>query len=280
MPLDWVRHGADWPNRHYSRFVGTRGVRWHIQRAGAGPKALLLHGAGASTHSWRGLLPLLVERFDVLALDLPGQGFSAGIAPRFTLPSMAEDIADLLEKEQFSPDVIVGHSAGAAIGLRLITHQDVHPQRMICLNGALSPFEGIQGLIYPSLAKALSLLSLAAPAFSVAARTPGAIQTILTSTGSNIDDVGRQCYLTLLRDPSHLKATLGMMSRWNLEPLAASLTEVTMPVTLAVGLNDRLVPTKNARVLVKHFENANLMEFPGLGHLMHEEDPECISILI
>ena len=69
--MDWQRHAATWPNAAHSRFVETQAHRWHIQRAGKGPGALLLHGAGASTHSWRGMFPLLAEgaEADIALID-------------------------------------------------------------------------------------------------------------------------------------------------------------------------------------------------------------------
>ena len=75
--LDWERDGADWPNRAASRFVTVGAMRWHVQVMGSGPVLLLLHGTGASSHSWRDLAPRLARHFTVLAPDLPGHGFSA-----------------------------------------------------------------------------------------------------------------------------------------------------------------------------------------------------------
>ena len=57
--LDWDRDGAGWPNRSSSRFVVSGAMRWHVQIMGQGPVMLLIHGTGASTHSWRRLAPLL-----------------------------------------------------------------------------------------------------------------------------------------------------------------------------------------------------------------------------
>ena len=95
--LQWDTDGRDWPNRQTSRFVDAGGLRWHVQCAGEGPVALLLHGTGASTHSWRGVLPLLAEHYTVVAPDLPGHGFSgAGADDCYSLPGMAGAVASLL----------------------------------------------------------------------------------------------------------------------------------------------------------------------------------------
>ena len=60
--LDWARDGPHWPHRTASRFVDAGGCRWHVQvhrAAPARPVLWLLHGTGAASHSWRGLVPLL-----------------------------------------------------------------------------------------------------------------------------------------------------------------------------------------------------------------------------
>ena len=126
---DWSTDGRDWPNREASRFVEAGGLRWHVQIAGSGPALLLVHGTGASTHSFRDLLPLLAQRFTVVAPDLPGHGFTTRPADPagFSLPGMAAGVAALLRVLDVAPAVAVGHSAGAAILCRM------------CVDGALAP---------------------------------------------------------------------------------------------------------------------------------------------
>ena len=115
--MDWERLRHRWPNAAYSRFVQAEGVRWHVQQAGTqGPRVLLLHGTGASLHTWRDILPGLAQRAQVLAVDLPGHAFSS-LAPGdgMSLPGMARGLAGLLKTLNWQPDAWVGHSAGAAI---------------------------------------------------------------------------------------------------------------------------------------------------------------------
>ncbi len=132
--LDWDTDGRAWPNRAFSRFVRAGGLRWHVQVIGQGgtderPIVLLLHGTGASTHSWRALAPLLARRCTVVALDLPGHGFTgtSAKAEGFSLPAVASGIADLFRVLDLSPALVAGHSAGAAVAARL------------CLDGAIAP---------------------------------------------------------------------------------------------------------------------------------------------
>ena len=119
--LSWDVEGRDWPNREVSDFPLAGGLRWHVQRSGCGPSMLLLHGTGASTHSFRDLLPALGEHFDVLAPDLPGHGFTArpDDPQAMSLPGMAAALKELLRTLGVAPRIVVGHSAGAALLLRL-----------------------------------------------------------------------------------------------------------------------------------------------------------------
>ncbi len=119
--LDWARDGRDWPNRDASRFVDAGGLRWHVQVLGPAdadaPTLLLLHGTGAATHSWRALAPRLAHGFRVVAPDLPGHGFtSMPPADGLSLPGMAAAVGALLAALDASPALVVGHSAGAAVG--------------------------------------------------------------------------------------------------------------------------------------------------------------------
>ena len=58
------------------RQVQAAGLRFHLVEGGSGPVVVLLAGFPQSWYAWRRVLPLLAERFTVVAIDLPGQGDS------------------------------------------------------------------------------------------------------------------------------------------------------------------------------------------------------------
>jgi pimeloyl-ACP methyl ester carboxylesterase len=58
------------------RHVQAAGLRFHLVEGGSGPVVALLAGFPQSWYAWRRVLPLLAERFTVVAIDLPGQGDS------------------------------------------------------------------------------------------------------------------------------------------------------------------------------------------------------------
>ena len=88
--LDWASERARWPNAAHSRFTRAGGLAWHVQDIGDGPVLLLVHGTGASTHSWGGVAARLAARYRVIVPDLPGHGFTElGGSERSSLPGMA-----------------------------------------------------------------------------------------------------------------------------------------------------------------------------------------------
>lgn len=279
-PLTLERDGADWPNRASSRMVAAGGLHWHIQIMGDGPTLLLLHGTGASTHSWRDLAPLLAERFHVLAPDLPGHGFTASQGARTqSLPGMARAVSALLDTLDASPMIVVGHSAGAAVAARLALDETIKPRRLIALNGALTPFAGVAGRLLPGLAKAL-FLNPFVPRYFAWSADRDAVKRLLDGTGSTLDARGLALYERLMRNPSHVNAALSMMAHWDLHALNRDLPDLRQPIDFIVAENDRTVPPGGARRLAAQLAQMHVHSVPDLGHLAHEEAPALFARLI
>ena len=291
--LDWTRDGTGWPHREASRFVSVAGLRWHVQQMGPraqslpqrqAPWALLIHGTGAATHSWRGLMPLLSTHFNVLAADLPGHGFT-GMAPaaQMSLPGMANALAALLADLRVAPQLIVGHSAGAAIGARLCL--DGHaapaaPAALVSLNGALLPLGGLPGLLFPPVAKLMAALPFVPRVFSWRAADAAAVRRLIEGTGSRLDEDGAELYRRLMRSPGHAAGALSMMANWDLQPLERDIARLRVPLTLVVGAGDLAVPPSQARRVQALVPRAHLVTLAGLGHLAHEEQPERVASVV
>lgn len=277
----WRVLGKHWPNHEASRFVEAGGMRWHIQEMGQGPTVLLLHGTGAATHSWRGLMPRLAERFHVVAPDLPAHGFSDG-PPflRLSLPRIARVTAALVEELGIEPALAVGHSAGAATLMRMMLDKAIRPLGLVSLNGAFLPFEGMAGHIFPPLAKLLFVNPLAPRLFAMGGYDRTRVARLIHSTGSMLDDDGLRLYQLLLTTPGHVSGTLAMMANWDLEPLNRDMHKLAQPVLLVSGLNDRAVPPRVAHEVARYVKAAEVLDLPRLGHLAHEEDPGQVARII
>ncbi|WP_270933239.1 alpha/beta fold hydrolase BchO [Falsiroseomonas oryzae] len=277
----WEHDGRDWPNRDASRFVTAGGLRWHVQVMGDGPVLLLVHGTAAATHSWRDLMPILATRFRVVAPDLPGHGFTDLPAQaRLSLPGMAGALAALLHAIDARPVLAAGHSAGAAVVLRLALDNRIAPAVIVSLNGALLPLGEKHAAFFTRAARMLVGLPFVPSLFAWRASNRAVAERLLRDTGSRIDARGVDLYARLFRHASHVSAALGMMANWDLLPLLQDLPRLKTRLVLAVGANDRSIPPAQAERVRSRLPTAEIASFPGLGHLAHEEKPREVAELL
>ncbi len=284
MPRDalaWDSDGRDWPNRDACRFVEAAGLRWLVTEMGDGPALLLVHGTGASTHSWRDVAPLLAGSFRVVAFDLPGHGFTDQAPPaQRTLPGMAAAVGDLLRALAFDPAVVVGHSAGAAIAVRMALDGTIAPAAIVSLNGAFIPFRGAVGRFFSPIAKLLALNPLVPSIVAWRASDPDIVARILKDTGSTLDARGVALYARLAGHPAHVAGALAMMAAWDLDPLLDDLPSLKTPLVLAAATEDRTVPPGQAYEVKSLLRRARVVKLRRLGHLAHEERPDTVVQLI
>lgn len=273
--MDWATHAPHWPLAEHSQFVNAGGIRWHVQRMGQGPVLLLLHGTGSGSFSWRGLMPLLAPHFDVLAPDLPGHAFSSrGPEGALSLPGMGEGLRALLLQLDLTPQVIVGHSAGAAIAAHMALHHErLAHCTLVGLNPAWLPLPGVASWLFGPAAKLAALNPLSAWATAKMAAKPGAIAEWVARTGSTLDAQGLDLYTRVLCDSGHVHGVLSMMAAWRIKPLAARLPQLRQPVFMAIGAQDQTVPPALADEACRLLPQAVQWRQAGLGHLAHEEDP-------
>jgi pimeloyl-ACP methyl ester carboxylesterase len=90
-----------------------------VARIGRGEPLVLLHGMGSSRRDFTAVAPLLAERFDVLALDLPGSGRSRHLAERPTVAALTDAVERTLDAEGVGRVHVLGNSLGARIALEL-----------------------------------------------------------------------------------------------------------------------------------------------------------------
>lgn len=279
---DWSTDGADWPHRDCSSFVEAGGLRWHVQRAGSGPDLLLLHGTGASTHSWAGLLPLLARRFTVTAPDLPGHGFTAPPpAPEAAgLPGVAASLAALLRSLALRPTVVVGHSVGAALAARLALDRVVEPAGLVGLTPSLTLPTGAATAVASALLGPLARSPFVARIVAARIREGALVPGLLESTGSRVPPESVERYRRLLGFPGVLNGVLTLVSAWDPAPLLPALKGLPTPFLLVAGGSDRWIPPSAVRGAARSIPSARVVELPGVGHLAHEEAPDTLAALI
>lgn len=266
-----------WPNRALSRVVEVHDISWHVQSAGQGPTVLLLHGTAGSTHQWADVLPALAARAQVVAIDLPGHAFTT--VPRglgrdvFSLAGMARAVGELLQALAVTPALIAGHSAGAAVSLRLTLDGLAAPRALVGFNPALVPPPAAYvALIAPLLAPLVESRLAAGVAARLAGGT-GVLDLMLDSSGSALTPAQRAQYRDLCRAESHVAAALAMMSRWDLPALLRDAAALRVPFHAVAGGRDRWVPRAALARSVAQLPGATFEVIDDAGHLIPDEVP-------
>jgi len=301
---------ADWPQRQHSRAINAGGWRWHVQVAGRGPVLVLLHGTGASAHSWAELLPALAAQYTVVVPDLPGHGYTRGergpAAPAdLTLPRIVTALRALLIALHLPPpQAVAGHSAGAALALRWALdlgrerglHPDGHPDGQPDRDKTTPPGMAAPLVLgfAPSLVAPPALytqwvapwmtpLSTAGWVAGLTARwagPSGLVDRLLDSTGSSLSTAQRMPYRRLFADAGHVRGSVGFMAAADLPRLlsdarlagsAGQPAGAAPRCAFVLGTRDSWVPASAVLpVIGRDLPQAEVLQWEG-GHLVHEE---------
>jgi pimeloyl-ACP methyl ester carboxylesterase len=243
----------------------------------------MLHGLVAGADCFRRLGDQLPNSRRVVALDLPGGGFSDRPEDGdVSFRSVAELVAEAMAELELERPVIVGHSYGGAITLELAAWRPKLVEAMILIAPAhpfsqredpllrfyLSRLGGWFAHLLPRVPKRLMLETFR--------RMPG--------DRSNVSYEQIEVYLETLRHPGTIAYVLRMLKSWksDMEKLGNALRErrTEVPALLLWGELDPVVPSITARALMRHLGPGELATLGGVGHLPNDERPEECGWLI
>lgn len=253
--------------------VTVGGDAVHYVDQGTGRPILFVHGLGGQLHHFRQtLFPAMGGGFRLVAMDRPGSGYSTRVSSGARIPEQAEAIARFIDAVGLDRPLLVGHSLGGAIALRVALD---HPGKIsgLALISPLThyvptPPKEFGGLYIRSpLMRRIIAATLAVPAGLKTAR-----QTLDFVFGPQPvpEDyaIGGGGYLGLR--PSHFYATSsdivaveqdlpGQMERYG---------EIAMPVGILFGSRDRVLHhTRHGLAMDGRIEGIDIEILEGIGHM-------------
>ena len=252
-----------------SRFVPVAGMEMHIRDTGPrdGPAVLMLHGFGASLHTWEGWAERLSDRFRVIRLDLPGSGLSPpDPASDYTDARSLQLLVTLLDAMGLERASFAGHSMGGRIAWTLAARHPERVERLVLVApDGFASFGFVYGqpmdvpaswrLMRHVLPRALLRMSLQA----AYARPQTLSEPLVTR------------YHDLLRAPGARQALLDRLSQTVLQEPVPLLRQIRAPTLLLWGEADAMVPFDNAREYLQALPIGRLASWPQVGHVPQEE---------
>jgi pimeloyl-ACP methyl ester carboxylesterase len=271
------------------RLIEVAGSETYVVEGGFGPPVLLLHGFADSADSWRRIVPALLTRHRVIAIDIPPFGRSGrpplddGTELADYYPKFFKALAESLDIRE---GIVVGHSLGGAIALSMALDEPRRVDRLVLIApaglGAGAPWwwHAIAGR-YVNWAALLRLPNpLAGRAIRAGLR--GFLEERLVydrrRLGGMIDHFvdlygGRRELETLLAaGRSLIPGYTGTLIQ-----RAAGLGH---PVTVIWGREDRLAPVKHARAFEATVPHARVHVLERCGHYPQIELPARVNALI
>jgi pimeloyl-ACP methyl ester carboxylesterase len=251
------------------------GVELDHHRGGAGEPLVLIHGLGHTWRGWKPMLPLLEERFDVLAVDLPGFGYSPPLPAG--VDSSPENLADAVESAMdaagFETPHLAGNSLGGWVSLELARRRRAATVTALSPAGLATRREGDWAA---GVLRAERWLARNAPAPEALLRNPVGRSLL---AGVNFarpwkidpDDLVEQTRL-LADAPGFeptLEKTLGVQAR--------GLDAIRCPVLVLWGTLDVILLPRQGQRFERLIPNAELHYLKGLGHVPMSDDPDVLA---
>ncbi len=250
--------------RHVRAFVG-----------GEGPPVALVHGLGGGAANWVDVVPALVPDHRVVVPDLPGHGGSERPRAGASLRDYADALAGVLERLAGGPALVVGHSFGGHVSLRLAErHPELVRSLLLVVSSSMARWP-LRTRVLGSVSTALRPGAKIAPLALRLAGRPRVrsllLSPLLAADGAAMSPSAMRGFFAQMRDHRDVRAAF----RAAVADRVVAPVELHRPALLLWGAADRVVPPEDGVAL------ARLLGVPirfvaGCGHLVPGERPDAV----
>jgi pimeloyl-ACP methyl ester carboxylesterase len=261
-----------------SRFATVDGVRLHYLTAGRGPAVLLLHGYTQTSRMWRPIIPLLAQKFTVIAPDLPGIGESDIPRDGLDMKNAAIRIHALVKSLGIQKTEVVGHDIGLMVAYAYAAQFPDETIKLVLMD---APLPGVSGFddVYNSPSFWHFRFDGPTPEALVKGRERIYFDYFWNDFAADkthsLPAADRAAYVAAYSRPGRMRAGWAYFVSF---PQAVkdfaelSRTKLTMPV-LAIG-GDKATGTVLAQQAKIVASNATVVVLKNTGHWVLEEDPK------
>ena len=262
-----------------STFIEVRGQLVHLRDVGprADPAPLvLLHGTGASLHTWDGWEARLKASKRVIRLDLPGFGLTGPFTGQYARDDYRGDtyarfVLDVLDALHVARATIGGNSLGGEVAWRAATLAPERFDKLILVDASGYAFTPDEIPIGFRIAR-VPLLKRIGEHLLPRALVAASLRSVYGDPSRISDELVDRYFELTLREGNRRALALRLQQLESGEH-AARIKTLALPTLVLWGGRDRLVPPANAQRFAADIRGAQLVVFDDLGHLPHEEDP-------
>jgi pimeloyl-ACP methyl ester carboxylesterase len=269
-------------------YVDAAGLRVHVARAGQAGAAplLLLHGWPQHWWCWRHVIERLGDRFDIVAPDLRGFGWTQAPGHGYDPPTFARDAVALLDALEIHRCVVAGHDwGGFTTFLLALGHPERFERAVVC--NVPPPWTKPSARAVTQLWRTWYALAVAAPGSAAVLSRPRLMASFMRLGGKAavFSDGEAGVYLERLADPARAKASQALYRAY-LAFFAARVRPgppvraLTVPTTLLWGEDEAYIPSAYLDSVHRAGDALTLARIPGCGHFTPEERPDLVAAAI
>lgn len=261
-----------------SRTAKIDHVELHYLTAGHGPAVILLHGYAETSRMWRPIIPLLAEKFTVIAPDLPGIGDSSIPANKIDMLSAANRIHTLVRSLGIEKARVVGHDIGLMVAYAYAAQFLAETEKLVVMDAFLP---GVPG--WEAIYNAPNIWHFRFNGEYPEALVKGRERTYFeyfwnvfaADKTRSIPEADRKAYTEAYSRPGRMRAAWAYFASW---PQLAkdfsqlSQTKLTMPV-LSIG-GEKSLGNELAAQMQLVADNVTVVVLPNTGHWILEERPK------
>ncbi len=264
------------------RDVEVMGVEVHYIEAGEGETAfLLLHGFGAGTFSWRGMMEPLSRYGRVIAYDRPGFGLT--VRPRSTdfaadrnpySPAFQADLAvALMDALGVERAVLVGHSAGGAVAVATALRYPDRVRALILESPAVFEGRGPAPSWLGPVLRSPQSRRLGPWLARLFVRQASSFLESAWEHPERITEETREGYRRPFQVEGWDRGLWEVVMASGADDLELRLDAIRAPAVVVTGDGDRIVSPENSRQVAEAMPGVRYVEVPNCGHIAHEERP-------
>ena len=253
-----------------SKFIEVKGLKIHYRDQGKGYPIVLIHGTGASLHTWDEWTEELIKNYRVIRLDLPAYGLT-GQDPEKRYSSLdyvnlLDAFLDQLGVKEFH---LGGNSLGGLVSWLYASYHDQKVNKLLLLNPSGFPFDSTPMVIKLAKIPILNLfIRYITPKSFVKKNLKEVYYNDDLITNKTID---RYYDLTLFEGNRDAFIDRSLIER---EDYTNRLSLIQSPALVIWGENDEWIPVEDSEKFKAHLNNIKVVIMPKTGHIPMEERPK------